>query len=121
MTKREQLVRHIVLVMNLCSHSSSMLSHSCRSNDHETPHRLTNELSLRGKDIFVASDDEEIDPTRTANKITAATFHRVKGLERRIVIAFSFAVDYFVYADPKRELVLFLGHFFFFSRIPYIS
>jgi DNA polymerase III epsilon subunit-like protein len=51
---------------------------------------------LPGVSVFVpVSDDEKLDPDVLANKIVFSTFHQVKGLERKVVIVYSFDDSYF--------------------------
>ena len=56
--------------------------------------------------IYVSnSDTEKIDEDIIKNKMVFSTFHQVKGLERKIVIIYSFDLSYFkfynIHADPN--------------------
>jgi hypothetical protein len=48
------------------------------------------------------SDEEEIDKTIIDNKIVFSTFHQTKGLERKIVIVFSFDYSYVKYFSKNK-------------------
>lgn len=51
---------------------------------------------LPGVSVFVpVSDDEKLDQDVLANKIVFSSFHQVKGLERKVVIVYSFDESYF--------------------------
>ena len=60
--------------------------------------RLENYIKVYNADIPVYvpySDDEKLDETIIAGKLTFSTFHQVKGLERKVVIIFGFDKGYF--------------------------
>jgi hypothetical protein len=68
--------------------------------------RLANALSLAGIPIFVPADDEDkLDEDVCKGKVVFASFHQVKGLERKAIILFNFDASYFKYyskgTDPK--------------------
>lgn len=68
--------------------------------------RLANALSMAGIPIFApASDDDKLDEDVCRGKLVFASFHQVKGLERKAVIIFNFDASYFKYyskdSDPK--------------------
>jgi len=46
---------------------------------------------------FPSSDDEKIDKNNTKGKLVFATFHQIKGLERKCTILFGFDSSYFYY------------------------
>lgn len=71
-----------------------ILAPSLRSTS--TPVRsLANTLSQLGIPVFVPSDvNEALSDKVTRGKITFATFHQVKGLERKVVIIFNFDESY---------------------------
>jgi DNA polymerase III epsilon subunit-like protein len=51
---------------------------------------------LPGVSVFVpVSDDEKLDQDVLANKVVFSSFHQVKGLERKVVIVYSFDDSYF--------------------------
>lgn len=68
--------------------------------------RLANSLSTAGIPIFVpAGDEDKLDEDVCRGKLVFASFHQVKGLERKVVIIFNFDASYFKYyskgSDPK--------------------
>lgn len=68
--------------------------------------RLANALSTAGIPIFVpAGDEDKLDEDICHGKLVFASFHQVKGLERKAVIIFNFDASYFKYyskgSDPK--------------------
>lgn len=68
--------------------------------------RLANALSTAGIPIFVpAGDEDKLDEDVCHGKLVFASFHQVKGLERKAVIIFNFDASYFKYyskgSDPK--------------------
>ena len=58
--------------------------------------RLANALSAADVPIFVpVTDDDKLDEDVCSGKIVFASFHQVKGLERKVVIIFNFDNTYF--------------------------
>ena len=84
-----------------------IIAPSIKSGDGSSPvRRLANELSTKGIPIFVpVSDEDKLAEDVCAGKLVFASFHQVKGLERRVVIMFNFDASYFKYynrdADQK--------------------
>lgn len=63
---------------------------------------FANTLSeYHGVPIFIpTSDGEKLDTQNIKNKLVFATFHQVKGLERKCVIVFGFDNSYYYYYNP---------------------
>lgn len=65
---------------------------------------LANRLSYSGIPIYIpTSDDEKIDEEIIKGKIVFSSFHQVKGLERKVVIIFSFDNSYFTYYNKSES------------------
>jgi len=59
---------------------------------------LANTLSHSGIPIYVpVSDDEKLDEQVMEGKIVFSSFHQVKGLERKVILVYSFDNGYFMY------------------------
>ncbi len=59
---------------------------------------LANALSHSGIPIYVpVSDDEKLDEQVMDGKIVFSSFHQVKGLERKVILVYSFDNGYFMY------------------------
>jgi hypothetical protein len=59
---------------------------------------LANSLSYSGIPIYVpVSDDEKLDEQVMQGKIVFSSFHQVKGLERKVIMVYSFDNGYFTY------------------------
>jgi DNA polymerase III delta prime subunit len=59
---------------------------------------LANALSHSGIPIYVpVSDDEKLDEQVMEGKIVFSSFHQVKGLERKVILVYSFDNGYFMY------------------------
>jgi hypothetical protein len=58
---------------------------------------LANLLTEARQSIYVPMGDEVVDSDISEGKITFATFHQVKGLERPIIIVFGFDASYFTF------------------------
>lgn len=73
-----------------------VLAPSIRVNAKQSPLRmLENRLVCAGNLCYAASsDDERLDEDVTRGKIVFATFHQVKGLERKAVLVFNFDASY---------------------------
>lgn len=73
-----------------------ILAPSIRTNTRMSPLRmLENRLVREGLRCYAASsDDERLDEDVTRGKIVFATFHQVKGLERKAVMVFNFDASY---------------------------
>lgn len=69
--------------------------------------QLANKLSNKGVFIHVPlSDEEKLDQDVLKGKISFCTFHQSKGLERKVVIVFSFDNSYFkLYKKEKDPMV----------------
>lgn len=78
-----------------------ILAPSIRSNTKMSPVRiLENRLVREGLRCYAASsDDERLDEDVTRGKIVFATFHQVKGLERKAVLVFNFDASYHRYFE----------------------
>lgn len=76
-----------------------ILAPSVKKGQNQNPVRyLENRLVECGCPCYVPiSDDERLDEDVVKNKIAFATFHQVKGLERRFVMVFNFDDSYFRY------------------------
>lgn len=74
-----------------------VLAPSVRSN--KSPIKvLANALSHSGIPIYVpVSDDEKLDEQVMEGKIVFSSFHQVKGLERKVILVYSFDNGYFMY------------------------
>lgn len=80
-----------------------VLAPSIKSSTKRSPLRkLENRLVRRGIPCYAASsDDERLDEDVTRGKIVFATFHQVKGLERKAVLVFNFDASYHKYFDKE--------------------
>lgn len=78
-----------------------VLAPSIRVNSKQSPIRmLENKLVRAGVRCYAASSDEErLDEDVTRGKIVFATFHQVKGLERKAVMVFNFDASYHKYYE----------------------
>jgi hypothetical protein len=84
-----------------------VLAPSVRSTNEWNPvKRLENTLVRMGIPCFVPlSDDEELNDEVIEGKVVFSTFHKSKGLERRIIIVFNFSTSfYYVFKDAPREV-----------------
>ena len=62
--------------------------------------KLENDLANYKIPIYYNSNDEiNVTDEETHGKVTFLTFHKAKGLERRVVIVFGFDTSYFLYGD----------------------
>lgn len=82
-----------------------ILAPSIKSDKSPIKH-LSNLLSHSGIELYIpVSDEERLDNDVIRNKLVFASFHQIKGLERDVVIVFSFDKGYFDFcarnADPK--------------------
>ena len=65
---------------------------------------LANALSYSGIPIYVpVSDDEKLDEQVMQGKIVFSSFHQVKGLERAVIIVYSFDNGYFTYFNKSES------------------
>ena len=65
--------------------------------------QVANELSNMGINIFVpVSDDEKLDDDLVKGKMVFSTFHQTKGLERKVVLIFTFDSSYFKLYDRDK-------------------
>lgn len=78
-----------------------VLAPSIRVNAKQSPLRiLENRLVRAGIRCYAASsDDERLDEDVTRGKIVFATFHQVKGLERKAVMVFGFDASYHTFFE----------------------
>lgn len=78
-----------------------VLAPSIRASRMMSPVRsLENKLVKAGVPCYAASsDDERLDEDVTRGKVVFATFHQVKGLERKAVMVFNFDASYHQYYD----------------------
>lgn len=69
----------------------------------KTPVRLlANALSNAGINIYVPTDEgSSLDNSIIKNKVVFSTFHQTKGLERKVVIVYSFDDSYFQYYEQS--------------------
>lgn len=89
------------LISGLAPSDIFVLAPSIRANMKQSPVRvLENRLVQAGVRCFAASsDDERLDEDVTRGKVVFATFHQVKGLERRAVMVFNFDDSYHRYFE----------------------
>jgi len=65
---------------------------------------LERELVRRGIPVFYpSSDEQELKDETCKGKVTFSTFHRSKGLERKLVIIFGFDNSYYTYYDKEAD------------------
>ena len=66
--------------------------------------KLANSLSSNGINIYMPlSDKEKLDEDIISNKLVFSSFHQVKGLERKVIIVFSFDKGYFDFCDRTSD------------------
>jgi len=65
---------------------------------------LANALSHSGIPVYVPiSDDERLDEEIIRGKIVFSSFHQIKGLERKVIVIFSFDNGYFIYYNKSES------------------
>ena len=65
---------------------------------------LANALSHSGIPIYVpVSDDEKLDEQVMEGKIVFSSFHQIKGLERKVIMVYSFDNGYFMYFNKTES------------------
>ena len=66
--------------------------------------KLANSLSQNGVNIYLpTSDNDKLDEDIIKHKLVISSFHQVKGLERKVVIVFSFDKGYFDFCDQRAD------------------
>jgi superfamily I DNA/RNA helicase len=63
--------------------------------------KTANKISKKGHLIYVAGQEDIIDQNAAAGKLVVATFHQVKGLERKCVIVMGMDDSYFKFNDKN--------------------
>lgn len=61
--------------------------------------KTANKLSKKGHPIYIGGQEEVIDQSASAGKLVFATYHQVKGLERKCVIVMGVDASYFEYHE----------------------
>jgi len=65
---------------------------------------LANALSHSGIPVYVpTSDDERLDEEIIKGKIVFSSFHQIKGLERKVIVIFSFDNGYFMFYNKSES------------------
>lgn len=59
--------------------------------------KTVNNLSKKGLSIYVASNEDSVDQAASAGKLVVASFHQVKGLERKCVIIMGADESYYTF------------------------
>ena len=84
-----------------------VLAPSVRKGPRCSPIRvLANKMSKKGIPVYVPnSDEDKLDDEILKGKLCFSTFHQVKGLERKVVIVYSFDDSYYIYynRDANKE------------------
>ncbi len=63
--------------------------------------KTANKLSKKGHQIYVGSQEDVIDQSAAAGKLVFATYHQVKGLERKCVIVMGMDNSYFSFHEKN--------------------
>ena len=94
--KKSIILREIIYLLEIYEPEDFFIISPSVKNPKCPLRKVANELVNHGVNIFVpVSDDEKLDDDLVKGKMVFSTFHQTKGLERKVVIVFTFDISYF--------------------------
>ena len=101
--KRSFILREIQNLLNIYEPEDFFIISPSVKNPKCPLRQVANELVESGINIFVpVSDDEKLDDDLVKGKMVFSTLHQTKGLERKVVLIFTFDQSYFKLYDRNK-------------------